>query len=136
MYFRRIGAMDQKEKLPGNSNSAAGTGTEDQLIAERLQKLKEGRNITSTSTTDDDIKSRLQNIKGETPSASDSEIYARLAKLKGVPIEVVSAKVSLLNHKVFDKHIFGTFLLITLFYSSQYYHLQIQGQNKSKQMTY
>lgn len=87
-YYRRIGAMEQK--LPGNSNSSA--GTEDQLISERLQKLKEGRKVTSSSSTDDEIKNRLQNIKGETPSASDAEIYARLAKLKGVPIDVVASK--------------------------------------------
>ena len=84
--------MDPKE--PANSDSTAGTGPEDQEISERLQKLKEGRNVTSTSTTDDDIKSRLQSIKGETPSSSDAEIYARLAKLKGVPVQVVTAKVT------------------------------------------
>ncbi|KAJ8723867.1 hypothetical protein PYW07_007847 [Mythimna separata] len=90
-YYRRIGALDPKQ--PVNSNSGVGT-KEDQLILDRLQKLREGRNVTptSTTTTDEDIKSRLQNIKGETPSTSDADIYSRLAKLKGVPLEVVSAK--------------------------------------------
>lgn len=82
--------MDQKQAV--DSNSTAGTN-EDQLILDRLAKLKERRNVTPSSTTDESIKSRLQNIKGETPSTSDAEIYSRLAKLKGVPIEVVSTKV-------------------------------------------
>lgn len=86
--FRRIGAIDQKQPV-SNSNA----GAKDQLILERLQKLKEGRNAIPSSTTDEDIKNRLQNIKGEIPSTSDSEIYSRLAKLKGMPIEIVTAKV-------------------------------------------
>ncbi|KAJ8714077.1 hypothetical protein PYW08_007697 [Mythimna loreyi] len=88
-YYRRIGAIDPNQL--DNSNSNART-KDDQLILDRLQKLKEGRNVTPASTTDEDIKKRLQNIKGETPTTSDAEIYSRLAKLRGVPLEAVSAK--------------------------------------------
>ncbi|CAH1637799.1 unnamed protein product [Spodoptera littoralis] len=75
-YYRRLGAMGEKQA--------------NQEILERLQKLKEGK--STPLTKDEEIKNRLQNIKGETPTTSDAEIYSRLAKLRGVPVEVVNAK--------------------------------------------
>lgn len=80
MLFRRLDAMGEKQA--------------NQEILDRLQKLKENKTTSNPLSKDEEIKNRLQNIKGETPTTSDAEIYARLAKLRGVPVEVVNAKVS------------------------------------------
>lgn len=80
MLFRRLDAMGEKQA--------------NQEILDRLQKLKENKITSNPLSKDEEIKNRLQNIKGETPTTSDAEIYARLAKLRGVPVEVVNAKVS------------------------------------------
>lgn len=77
-YYRRLDAMGEKQA--------------NQEILERLQKLKENKTTSNPLSKDEEIKNRLQNIKGETPTTSDAEIYARLAKLRGVPVEVVNAK--------------------------------------------
>lgn len=77
-YYRRLDAMGEKQA--------------NQEILDRLQKLKENKTTSNPLSKDEEIKNRLQNIKGETPTTSDAEIYARLAKLRGVPVEVVNAK--------------------------------------------
>ena len=85
-----------EEKEAGNTKTNSNTNSIDHQILGRLQKLKEGRAKLPAATTDEDIKKRLHNIKGETPSTSDAELHSRLAKLKGVPIEVITSKVSFL----------------------------------------
>lgn len=87
--------MNDEQKV--TKTDSPGMDTTDRLIAGRLQKLKESRTINSVTTTDEEIKNRLQNIKGEMPSTSDAEIQARLAKLRGVPIETLSSKVRIIN---------------------------------------
>lgn len=72
-------------------------GLVDQEILARLQKLKEGRDPTPTGVTDEEVRNRLQKIKDDMPTSSDAEIQARLAKLKGIPIQISSSKVKYLK---------------------------------------
>lgn len=88
-YYRRLGILQDKQTT--NKTAASNLNTEDDQILERLKKLKEDRSAQPT-TTDDDIRQRLSNIKGEMPSTSDSDIQTRLANLRGVPVEVITAK--------------------------------------------
>lgn len=48
---------------------------------------------------ENEISDRLKNLKGETPSTSDAELRARLAKLRGLP-ETMTTKVAycILSH--------------------------------------
>lgn len=55
-------------------------------IQQRLQRLKEERNNVPQGSTDEEILKRLQSIKGNQPTASDAELQARLANLKGIPV--------------------------------------------------
>ncbi|XP_026745363.1 abscission/NoCut checkpoint regulator [Trichoplusia ni] len=87
-YYRRIGAMEVKQVATNTGN----LGLVDQEILARLQKLKEGRDPTPTGVTDEEVRNRLQKIKDDMPTSSDAEIQARLAKLKGIPIQISSSK--------------------------------------------
>ncbi|XP_075982706.1 abscission/NoCut checkpoint regulator isoform X2 [Anticarsia gemmatalis] len=91
-YYRRLGVMYDKQET--NKISDSNADPIDQTISERLQKLKEDRDVPMT--TDEQIKSRLQNIKGEMPSTSDAEIQERLAKLRGMPVISMTSKPVLL----------------------------------------
>lgn len=91
-YYRRMGASEDKQTLNESSSGTNSTPSKDQEIAERLRKLKEAKAETQVTSTDEDIRNRLQNIKGAIPSTSDAEIQERLAKLRGVPIETVTSK--------------------------------------------
>lgn len=91
LNYRRLGVVDAKE--PISKPTAGKIDTKDQHIMERLNKLKEDKSAKPPATTDEEIKNRLQNIKGETPSTSDADIQARLARLRGVPIETITSKV-------------------------------------------
>nr|XP_021186358.2 abscission/NoCut checkpoint regulator isoform X1 [Helicoverpa armigera] len=86
-YYRRVGAITENQ----GANTGVNTNMTDLQILERLKKLKEDSKVTPKST-DEEIKNRLQNIRGEIPTTSDAEIYSRLAKLKGMPVETVAAK--------------------------------------------
>ncbi|CAD0203957.1 unnamed protein product [Chrysodeixis includens] len=87
-YYRRIGALEKKQV----GTSTGNLDLIDQEITARLQKLKEGRDPTPIGVSDETVRNRLQKIKGNMPTSSDAEIQARLAKLRGIPIQISSSK--------------------------------------------
>lgn len=72
------------ESLPGSSQDK-NLEPKDQEILSRLTKLKQDMPQRNTTNTEN-IAKRLQNLKGEVTTVSDSELQSRLAKLKGVNI--------------------------------------------------
>ncbi|KAL0819577.1 hypothetical protein ABMA28_007667 [Loxostege sticticalis] len=83
-YYKRIGLTSNK-----SDNSVHNVEQSNDLekeIQQRLQRLKEERNNVPQGSTDEEILKRLQSIKGNQPTASDAELQARLANLKGIPV--------------------------------------------------
>lgn len=70
--------------MPGSSQDK-NLEPKDQEILSRLTKLKQDMPQRNTTNTEN-IAKRLQNLKGEVTTVSDSELQSRLAKLKGVNI--------------------------------------------------
>lgn len=87
LFYRRIGVVDNTINKDSNFMNSA-----EREIYDRLQKLKEDKQIEQ-NISNDDITTRLKNLKGEVPSTSDAELTAKLANLKGVPISAVQSKV-------------------------------------------
>ncbi|XP_026494238.2 abscission/NoCut checkpoint regulator isoform X1 [Vanessa tameamea] len=86
-YYRRIG-------IPTDCamNKEVSSNTTDQLIYEKLKKLKEGNQENLTKVNNEDIIARLQKLKDDIPSTSTTELEFRLANLKGVPTSAVQSK--------------------------------------------
>lgn len=66
--------------------------TKDQEIFKRLLQLKEKKNA-SLPSSDKHIAERLQELKGPVNIVTDDEIKARLAKLRGIQMNVPENKV-------------------------------------------
>uniref|UniRef100_A0A8C5H0H2 FYVE-type domain-containing protein n=1 Tax=Gouania willdenowi TaxID=441366 RepID=A0A8C5H0H2_GOUWI len=96
---RRVAALEAKQQgqltqpglqegprnTKGGNSSSKGLSQEDQLIAARLQKLKED-NIAKSVPSEREIESRLAALKTPSqPVASTTEMEARLAALRGQP---------------------------------------------------
>lgn len=84
-YFKRLATVQPPDPNDSNTNYA-GASSKDNEILKRLQNLKQEQ-VHKKVSTDDEIAQRLKNIKGDLPSASVSEIEARLANLRGVPVQ-------------------------------------------------
>ncbi|XP_047536745.1 abscission/NoCut checkpoint regulator isoform X1 [Vanessa atalanta] len=86
-YYRRIGIPTDSAK-----NKEVSSNTTDQLIYEKLKKLKGGNQENLTKVNNEDIIARLQKLKADIPSTSTTELEFRLANLKGVPTGAVQSK--------------------------------------------
>ncbi|KAL0869057.1 hypothetical protein ABMA27_007374 [Loxostege sticticalis] len=83
-YYKRIGLTSNKSD--NSVNNVEHSNDLEKEIQQRLQRLKEDRNNVPQGSTDEEILKRLQSIKGNQPTASDAELQARLANLKGIPV--------------------------------------------------
>ncbi|XP_046971176.1 abscission/NoCut checkpoint regulator [Vanessa cardui] len=86
-YYKRIGITADSTR-----NKQISYNTTDQLIYEKLKKLKEGNQENLTKVNNEDIIARLQKLKDDIPSTSTAELELRLANLKGVPASAVQSK--------------------------------------------
>ncbi|XP_068619126.1 abscission/NoCut checkpoint regulator isoform X2 [Battus philenor] len=91
-FYRRIANINDINNTSKGNDCIINKTEKD--IQERLQKLKEN-NKKFVNVTDEDLAQRLQNLKEPKPSTSDAELYSKLAKIKGLPVDVVNKKVSL-----------------------------------------
>ncbi|CAG9565531.1 unnamed protein product [Danaus chrysippus] len=85
-YYKRISALDEATSSGEPKNNI------EQEIHERLQKLKDNRDVPKASSNTEIIE-RLQKLKGDIPTTTDSELQAKLANIKGVPLSAVQSKV-------------------------------------------
>ncbi|XP_047536746.1 abscission/NoCut checkpoint regulator isoform X2 [Vanessa atalanta] len=85
--YYRIGIPTDSAK-----NKEVSSNTTDQLIYEKLKKLKGGNQENLTKVNNEDIIARLQKLKADIPSTSTTELEFRLANLKGVPTGAVQSK--------------------------------------------
>ncbi|XP_050354043.1 abscission/NoCut checkpoint regulator [Nymphalis io] len=86
-YYKRIAiTSDSTVNKEGSEN------TTDQLIYEKLKKLKDDKQENLGKIKNEDIIARLQKLKDDIPSTSNAELELRLANLKGVPTSTVQSK--------------------------------------------
>ncbi|XP_032521015.2 abscission/NoCut checkpoint regulator [Danaus plexippus] len=87
-YYKRISALDEATSSSEPKNHI------EQEIQDRLRKLKDHIDVQKPSSNAEIIE-RLQKLKGNIPVTSDSELQARLANIKGVPLSAVQSKPAL-----------------------------------------
>lgn len=92
--YRRLG-LTRTNSQSGSKNTDHGENSKDYEIQERLRKLREDR-VDGSKITDEELAERLKKIKGDYPTASEDEIRARLANLKGIPVIASINKVKFL----------------------------------------
>ncbi|CAG9565532.1 unnamed protein product [Danaus chrysippus] len=85
LHQMRISALDEATSSGEPKNNI------EQEIHERLQKLKDNRDVPKASSNTEIIE-RLQKLKGDIPTTTDSELQAKLANIKGVPLSAVQSK--------------------------------------------